>query len=80
MQQAKSPVEVLTKDDLVGWFLNPITKKVRHKIEREIASISRDMALGFTLYLDGCDKTSMKTAREVGKIEGLEFIFNIEAD
>jgi len=80
MQQAKSPLEVLTKDDLVGWFMNPVTKKVRHKIEQEIANISREMALGFTLYLDSSDKTSMRTAREVGKIEGLEFLFNIEPD
>lgn len=80
MQQAKSPVEVLTKDDLVGWFLNPVTKKVRYKIEQEIANISREMALGFTLYLDSCDKTCMKTAREAGRIEGLNFLLNIEPD
>ena len=80
MPQVKSPLEVLTKDDLVGWFMNPVTKKIRYKIEQEIANISREMSLGFTLYLDSCDKTSMRTAREAGKIEGLQFLFDIEPD
>ena len=80
MQQRNSPVEVLTKDDLVGWFMHPITKKIRHKVEQEIARIKAEMCWGFTLHLENAEKTAMKTAREVGKIEGLDFIFNIEAD
>jgi len=80
MPQVKSPLEVLTKDDLVGWFMNPVTKKIRYKIEQEIARITVEMGHGFTLYLDNGDKTAMRTAREVGKIEGLEFIFDIEPD
>lgn len=80
MQQKNSPLEVLTKDDLVGWFMHPVTKKIRHKIDQEKSLIEFEMAHGFTLYLDNVDKTAMKTAREVGKIEGLDFLFNIEPD
>ena len=28
----------------------------------------------------GADKTAMLTAREVGKLEGLKFLFELEAD
>ena len=81
MQQANSPVEVLTKDDLVGWFLHPATKKVRYKVEQEIASCRNKLADGWTLsFGGGADKTAMLTAREVGKLEGLEFLFELEAD
>ena len=80
MQKVNSPLEVLTKDDLVGWFMHPVTKKVRHKIEQEIARIQYEMGRGFTVYSESSDKTAMKTAREVGKIEGLDFVFDIEPD
>ena len=71
---------MLTKDDLVEWFLHPATKKVRHKIEQEVRRATERMGHGYTLDLDSVDKTAMLTARENGYIEGLEFIFNIEAD
>ena len=80
MQQANSPLEVLTKDDLVEWFLHPATKKIRYKIEKEISQSQGRLGNGFTLYLDSLNKTSLRTAKEVGYVEGLQFLFNIEAD
>ena len=80
MQQANSPLEVLTKDDLVGWFLHPATKKVRYKVEQEIEACRSRLADGWTLSLGSAEKTSMLTARDVGKIEGLRFLFELEAD
>jgi hypothetical protein len=60
--------------------MNPVTKKVRHKIEQEIARIQYEMGHGFTVYPENSDKTAMRTAREVGKIEGLDFVFDIAPD
>ena len=80
MQQVNSPEEVLTQDDLVGWFLNPITKKIRYKIEQEIIECRSKLADGWTLSTSNAEKTAILTAREVGKVEGLGFIFNIEPD
>ena len=74
MQQANSPLEVLTKDDLVEWFLHPATKKVRFKVEEEIQNAKDRLGNGFTLYLDSLNKTSLRTAKEVGYVEGLDFI------
>ena len=80
MLRANSPQEVLTKDDLVGWFMNPITKKVRHRIQQKIEETKNRLGDGFTVYMGNSDKTAMCTAKETGRIEGLEFIFNIEGD
>ena len=80
MLRANSPQEVLTKDDLVAWFMNPITKKVRHRIQQKIEETRDRLSDGFTVYMGNSDKTSMYTAKETGRIEGLEFIFNIEGD
>ena len=80
MQKAKSPLEVLTKDDLIDWLMHPATKKVRFKVEQEIQRSKNIMGDGYTLDLDNVGRTAILTAREVGKIEGLDFIFNIEAD
>jgi len=80
MQQARSPVEVLSKDDLVEWFMHPITKKVRYKIEQTLLQAKGNLGAGWTLNLTSVEETAMRTARDVGYIEGLEFIFNIEAD
>ena len=72
--------EILTKNELVDWLLHPVTKKVRHKIEAEVVETQARMGDGYTLDFDNVDRTAILTAREVGKIEGLEFIFNMEAD
>ena len=72
--------EVLTKDDLVEWFLNPVTKKVRKKIEREIQNCEDRLGSGWALDFDSVEKTALLTAREVGIIEGLNFVFRMEAD
>ena len=80
MLRANSPQEVLTKDDLVGWFMNPVTKKVRHRIQQEIEETRNRLVYGFTVYIGNSDKTAMSTAKETGRIEGLEFIFNLEGD
>ena len=80
MQQVKSPLEVLTKDDLVEWFLHPATKKVRFKVKQEIQSAKERLGDGWTLELESVEGTALRTAKEVGYVEGLEFIFNIEGD
>ena len=80
MLRANSPQEVLTKDDLVGWFMNPVTKKVRHRIQQKIEETRNRLGDGFTVYMGNSDKTAMNTAKETGRIEGLEFIFNLEGD
>ena len=80
MMQVNSPQEVLTKDDLVGWFMNPVTKKVRYKIDEQITECRSKLADGWTLSTGNAEKTAILTAREVGKIEGLEFLFSIEGD
>ena len=73
-------LEVLTKDDLVDWFLHPVTKKVRFKIEKEIEESRNKLADGWALDLDDIGRTAILTAREVGRIEGLKVLFDIEAD
>lgn len=78
--QARSPLEGLSKDDLVEWFMHPITKKVRYKIEKNLLQVKGRMGEGWTLNVNSIEETAMRTARDVGYIEGLEFIFNIEAD
>ena len=80
MQQKNSPLEVLTKDDLVGWFMNPATKKVRFKVEQEIEACRNRLADGWTLDLEDIGHTAVLTAREIGKVEGLKFLFELEAD
>jgi len=72
--------EVLTKEELVEWFLNPVTKKVRFKIEQKIQSQHKKLGHGWTFDRDSMEKTAMETAEMCGKIEGLEFIFNLEGD
>ena len=72
--------EVLTKDELVEWFLHPVTKKVRHKIDMEVIDAQARLGNGCTLDSESVDRTAIRTAREVGLIEGLMFLVNIEAD
>ncbi len=80
MQPVNSPLEVLTKDDLVEWFLHPATKKIRFKVEQEIQNAKDRLGSGYTLELDSIEETVLRTSKEVGYVEGLEFIFNIEGD
>ena len=72
--------EVLTKDELVEWFLNPITKKVRFKIEKKIRECQEHLGNGWTLHRESMERTALETAELAGKVEGLEFIFEIEGD
>jgi hypothetical protein len=60
--------------------MNPITKKVRHRIQQKIEETRDRLGDGFTVYMGNSDKTAMNTAKETGRIEGLEFIFNLEGD
>ena len=72
--------EILTKDELVEWFLHPVTKKVRYKIEREIQSCQDRLSSGWAIDFDSAEKTALLTVKEIGMVEGLSFLFNMEAD
>lgn len=72
--------EVLTKEEMIEWFLNPITKKVRFNIEKELESAHKKLGDGWTLHRESAERTAIETAETCGKIEGLGFIFNIEGE
>jgi len=60
--------------------MNPVTKKVRYKLQQEIQEMRDRLGSGWTFHRSNVEKTALETAEIVGKIEGLEFIFNIEGD
>jgi len=71
---------VLTKDELVEWHLNPITQKIKLIVKEQLKDVHSKLGNGWTLHRGSIEKTALETAEMVGKIEGLEFIFNLEGD
>ena len=70
-------MEPITKEEYESWVQDPITRKVLKQLEDKISGITSDLGTGRTLDEDNAEATLSRTARLVGKIEGINEIFNV---
>jgi len=69
---------MLTQAQLDGWKIDPVTIMVFKKLEEKIAQIKDNLGTGGSLNCSSSTETLGNTAREVGKIEGISEIFDLE--
>lgn len=73
-------MEPITDEEYEGWSQDPVTKKVFKRLELTMDNIRRIIGAGGTLDEDSAEATLGRTARLVGKIEGINEIFNVDRE
>lgn len=68
----------LPQESYLGWQRDPMTIKVFLRLEAKIKEIEENLGSGGTLNHSSTSETLANTAREVGRIEGIREIFNLE--
>lgn len=68
---------IVTKEDFVEWKRNPVTVGVFDVLKAERIKEVNALIEGYTL---AGEKTTQKTAYSVGKIAGLDLIFEYEVE
>ena len=69
----------LTKEEIVSWKNDPLTKRVLEIVQEELDEQIAYMSSGASIR-ETADATAMETCRVVGLTAGLSFIFSIEED
>ena len=68
----------ITNGEFLGWKQDPITMQVFKKLQNHIQEIESFIGHGGTLDYSSGSKTAIATAHEIGKIRGIETIFELE--
>lgn len=68
----------LTKEQYIGWKQDPTTIKVFQQLEKRIVEIQENLGTGGTLNRSSAIETLANTTHEIGKIEGIREIFDME--
>ena len=68
----------LTREIYTAWKQQADTMLVFRKIDQRIKEIQEGMGTGGTLTHSSATETLANTAREVGRIEGLSEIFDLD--
>ena len=71
-------MDELTEVEFVAWIQDITTRKVFKLLEKKIKEIQRNLGTGGTLNASSPWETLTNTAKEVGKIEGIQEIFDLD--
>ena len=70
----------LPQESYLGWKQDPITIKVFQRLEKRIKEIEEGLGSGGTLDHESATVTLANTAREVGRIEEIREILDLEIE